>query len=102
MWLKRQKPQGSRQLLDSSDFCCQRATFLMIEPVSGFAPMEWQDMVGPVLVYRPGGLKLDSNDVNLLIDWFSCLLENYPEDDFDYREWLTPYAFQRFKNTYAR
>ena len=30
-------------------------SWFMIEPSSGFAPMEWQSFVGPVLIWRPGG-----------------------------------------------
>ena len=93
--------QGSRKLCEQSDYDCHLATWLMIEPQSGFAPAQWQSWVGPVLIYRPGGLDFGNDDIDVLTEWVSTLLDYYPEPDFDYTEWLTPGRFQQFKTAWT-
>lgn len=89
--------RGSRKLRERPDYDCQFATWLMIDPKSGFAPDKWQSWVGPVVVYRPGGLDFGSDDINVLTQWVSTLLDYYSEPGFDYTKWLTPKRFQKFK-----
>ncbi|KAK3275625.1 hypothetical protein CYMTET_16256 [Cymbomonas tetramitiformis] len=84
-------------LSERAHFDCQWATWLMIEPVSGLAPPEWQSYVGPVLVFRPGGLDLSVADVDLIMDWLDWLLELYPDTDDVMVRFLNPPAFERFK-----
>ena len=56
----------------------QWATWMMIEPVSGFAPPHWQSHVGPVVVWQPNGA-VSSHDMALLNDFLSMLLLRYSE-----------------------
>jgi len=53
----RHEPQNWMQRPPSTDTNLDnpKATFMMIDPVSGFAPPEWQKAVGTVTVFRPDG-----------------------------------------------
>lgn len=90
-------------LRDQRDYDNQWATYLMIEPNSGFAPLEWQSLVGPVLVYRDDNGAFNSDDMLMLNEYLTWQLDNYadgpgtvtPQD-------LTPQAFQKFKTRQVR
>ena len=69
------------ELVDRADFDNQWATWMMIEPVSGFAPPRWQAHVGPVVVWRPDGVAVSSHDMCLLNDFLSALLDRYSDGD---------------------
>lgn len=75
----------------------QRATYLMINPMSGFAPYEWQTYVGPVLVYRPGGLDLNFYDMVCINTYFYEIIDSYAEEPgtFNPMNWVNPAYFQR-------
>eukprot|EP00573_Skeletonema_grethae_P001285 CAMPEP_0201687258 /NCGR_PEP_ID=MMETSP0578-20130828/1398_1 /ASSEMBLY_ACC=CAM_ASM_000663 /TAXON_ID=267565 /ORGANISM="Skeletonema grethea, Strain CCMP 1804" /LENGTH=229 /DNA_ID=CAMNT_0048171399 /DNA_START=126 /DNA_END=815 /DNA_ORIENTATION=+ len=75
----------------------QPATFLMIDPITGFAPYQWQTRVGPVLVYRPGGLDLNFYDMVCINTYFHNIIDMYAEEPgtFDPMEWVNPAYFQR-------
>lgn len=74
----------------------QKATYLMIKPNDGLAPMEWQRDVGPVLVYRPGGLDFGFYDMWAVHSFICNLLDKYGESGtFDPRSWLSPDRFRR-------
>ena len=73
----------------------QKATYLMIEAASGFAPPQWQSNVGPVLVYRPGGLNLGYHDMWAIHSFLSKLLDRYGDGEmFDPATWLNSRKFQ--------
>lgn len=57
----------------------QRA-YLMIDPISGFAPYQWQTRVGPVLVYRPGGLNLNFYDMVCVNTYFHEIIDLYADE----------------------
>ena len=59
------------------DFDNKWATMFHIHPVSGFAPMSWQSWVGPVVVYRADGGDLTKDDVSVLWDFVSRLIDRY-------------------------
>lgn len=85
------------QLHDRADLDNQWATYMMIEPVSGFAPPDWQSHVGPVVVWRPDGA-VSSDDMALLNDFLSGLLEGpYGEGTVDPDKDLTPDAWAKRK-----
>ena len=70
------------ELVESADFDNQWATWMMIEPVSGFAHQRWQaGHVGPVVVWRPDGGAVSSHDMALLNDFLSSLLDRYSDGD---------------------
>lgn len=86
----------------------QLATFLMINPKTGFAPMEWQKNVGAVILYRKDDKKLEREDIELLWDYLAGLMNfdlwdnSYTSwKDISKSKWLTPSGFQehckRFK-----
>ena len=84
------------RLREREDYDNQWATWMMIDPRSGFAPPEWQSYVGPVLVYRPGGFEYSYDDVNVTNDFVSALFDQYPDGpDFDPSTWLNEEFFQK-------
>ena len=62
-----------------ADFDNQWATYFMIEPSSGFAPPAWQDNVGPTIMYKADGTDLTEDDVCVLNDCVSTMLNQYAE-----------------------
>lgn len=97
-----------KRLADGSSGDNQWATWLMIDPISGFAPQEWQRNVGKTLVYRPGGLDLDIDDMSSINEFLGDLLDRYSDGPgFDPGSWLNPDKFQRYirasvSNSYGR
>lgn len=90
------KMQPFVKLGDQGDYDNQWATYLMIDPKSGFAPLEWQSYVGPVVAYRDDGEDFSCQDMSMLNNYLSALLDRYPEGNVTGRD-LTPQAFQRFQ-----
>ena len=74
----RVKPRSDLGQTLVTDFDNQWATWMMIEPVNGFAPPHWQSHVGPVVVWQPDGA-VSSHDMALLNDFLSMLLDRYSE-----------------------
>ena len=74
----------------------QWATWLMIEPHDGLAPMMWQQDVGPVLVYRPGGLDLGNDDIVNINTYLFGILDEYSDGlGRNPKEWVNQEYFQR-------
>lgn len=57
----------------------QVATYLMIEPSSGFAPAFWQSNVGEVVISRGDGRALEEEHVYALWEFFCQMLDAYGE-----------------------
>ena len=55
----------------------QHATWLMIDPITGFAPAEWQSHVGNVLVARADGEALETNTLAAITDYISDILDAF-------------------------
>lgn len=74
------------------------ATWMMIEPHNGIAPFEWLGGdVGPVLVYRPGGLDFGHEDATSINEFLSGLLDEYADGpDFNPRTWLNENYFHNY------
>jgi hypothetical protein len=85
-------PLGGR-----ADYDNRFATFLMVDPVTGFAPPEWQSYVGPVHVWRPGGGEnLTVRDVDVLYDYiYGTLMDLYSERALKPAQHLVPAALRR-------
>lgn len=49
----------------------------MIDPVSGFAPAEWQGRVGNVIVARADGEPLDTVTLGAVTDYISKILNAF-------------------------
>ncbi|CAF9932803.1 MAG: hypothetical protein ALECFALPRED_005382 [Alectoria fallacina] len=55
----------------------QHATWLMIDPITGFAPAEWQGGVGNVIVARSDGKPLDTATLGAITDYISDILDAF-------------------------
>lgn len=55
------------------------ATWLMIDPVSGFAPAAWQGGIGSVYVARPDRTPLTQAVLLGITDWLSFILDAFGE-----------------------
>eukprot|EP00656_Telonema_subtile_P043623 TRINITY_DN49972_c0_g1_i1.p1 TRINITY_DN49972_c0_g1~~TRINITY_DN49972_c0_g1_i1.p1 ORF type:complete len:256 (-),score=67.09 TRINITY_DN49972_c0_g1_i1:31-798(-) len=89
------KAQPYLKLRERRDFDNQWATWLMIEQSNGgFAPAEWQSYVGPVLVYREDEQAFNSDDMLIVNDYLSCLLDEFGDGEVGE---ITAEAFQGFK-----
>ena len=53
------------------------ATWLMIDPSTGFAPAEWQSRVGNVIVTRADGGPLETSILGAITDYISDLMEAF-------------------------
>ena len=68
---------------EKADYDCQWATYIQIDTkTGGFAPYDWQNYVGSVLVCRPGGKHdFTSEDQEIFHDFCDRLLSQYGEED---------------------
>ncbi|KAL3929776.1 MAG: hypothetical protein SGARI_004658 [Bacillariaceae sp.] len=84
------------KLYERADYDNVMATWMMVDPNTGLAPMQWQSGVGPVYVYRPNGDgHVTADDLELVHDYCSMLLDGYGEGDlFDPKEEV---SLDRFK-----
>ena len=55
----------------------QHATWLMIDPTTGFAPAEWQSGVGNVFVARADGEALETDTLGAITDYISDILDAF-------------------------
>lgn len=94
--LTRVEPRS--ELRKRSDYDNQWATYLMIQVESGLAVDAWQSQVGPVVVWRPGSA-VSSDDMCLLNDFLSNLLDRYSDDEaFRPERDITPEAWARARD----
>lgn len=87
------------KLTDRAHYDNQWVTWMMIDSNSGFAPPKWQSNIGSVVVWRQNGLPISADDMCLLNDFLSRLLDLYPELDgeVDPDRYITPLAWTDFK-----
>lgn len=64
---------------DVADLDNQWATYFMIDPLSGFAPAKWQARVGPVVLFRPGGMDISKKEVCCMHGFLDQLLDDFCE-----------------------
>ena len=55
----------------------QHATWLMIDPTTGFAPAEWQSVVGNALVAKADGESLETDTLGAITDYISDILDAF-------------------------
>mmetsp|Transcript_9493 Transcript_9493/g.15763 ORF Transcript_9493/g.15763 Transcript_9493/m.15763 type:complete len:154 (-) Transcript_9493:45-506(-) len=97
------KVRSRTVLRDRPDYDNQWVTWMMIELGSGFAPMEWQGNIGPVVAWRDDGGDVSADDMCLLNDYLDGLLDQYSEGpgsvvpDHD----ITPAVWADFKRRAA-
>ena len=82
---------------DRADFDNQFVTYLMVDPITGFAPMEWQSFVGPAMVWRASGLPFSADDAYLVHEYLSTLMHKYGSGRVKLHRDITPAAFLRSK-----
>ena len=74
----------------------QPATWLMIEPSNGFAPMHWQGDLGTVLALRADGESYEASDHKYVHDFISDLLDRFGEPTPPGPRQMGVKAFQSF------
>ncbi|KAK7039541.1 MYND-type domain-containing protein [Favolaschia claudopus] len=78
----------------------QRATYLMIDPESGFAPPEWQMCVGSVTVMRKDGKPLTRQSIETIWMYHDRLLDMFGDTGAPPRRMMTSDGFKRFCASY--
>ena len=64
---------------------CHPATWLQIEPNTGWAPPVWQNWVGSTLLYRSDGADFTADDFSLAFEYVALALDRFgdgPERPF--------------------
>jgi hypothetical protein len=69
---------------------------MMIDPISGFAPAEWQMNVGEVILARADKKPLLDRQFDLLHDYNHLILEFFGDDPSIGRAHMTSKHFARF------
>jgi hypothetical protein len=92
------KVEPKSKLTHQAEYDNQWATWCMADPVHGIAPMEWQNGVGPVLIYRPGGLNFNDFDMDIVGDYLGHLQDRFGDHPEHAHRLMTPTAFQEFKD----
>lgn len=59
----------------------QHATWLNIDPESGFAPPRWQGGIGSVVVANADGTLLDSETLSAIVDYVSVILDAFGDGE---------------------
>ncbi|KAF7316395.1 MYND-type domain-containing protein [Mycena indigotica] len=77
----------------------QRATYLMINPVDGFAPPEWQMCVGTVTVMRQDGKPLTRESIETIWMYHDHLLDLFGEGAPPYSQ-MTRQKFEKYCERY--
>ena len=65
----------------------QHATWLNMDPESGFAPPEWQGGIGSVVVANADGTSLDSNTLGAIVDYVSEILDAFGDGEVPRRKY---------------
>jgi hypothetical protein len=72
-------PLVMKRLYDGRDDN-QHATWLAINPISGFAPPEWQNSIGSVIVANADRTPLSLKTLAAITDYISDILDQFGED----------------------
>ena len=73
----RQVKPGPLSSTDRAALDNQWATYFLIDPTSGFAPARWQQQVGPVVLFRPGGAAISIKEVCCMHGFLDQLLDAF-------------------------
>jgi hypothetical protein len=65
----------------------QHATWLNIDPESGFAPSQWQGGIGSVVVANADGTPLDSDTLGAIVDYVSGILDAFGNGEVPRRKY---------------
>ena len=72
------------------------ATWMMIEPISGFASQDWQSAVGTVTIARQDGKFFDVITCGILHEFNSLILDAFADSQADGHALMNPKSFERF------
>jgi len=90
------KARPYKTLRERADYDNQWATWLMIDPNSGFAPDAWQSFIGPVWVYREDDRVFNWDDMLIMSDYLLHLLDLFGDGEVTPDD-ITARAFQDVK-----
>ncbi|KAJ6495263.1 hypothetical protein C8R45DRAFT_165522 [Mycena sanguinolenta] len=74
----------------------QKATYLMIDPISGFAPPEWQMCVGSVTVMRKDGKLLTHESIETIWMYHDRILDLFGDNGSAPRRMMTSQGFKEY------
>ncbi|KAJ7099461.1 hypothetical protein B0H15DRAFT_547601 [Mycena belliarum] len=87
---------------DRADLDCQIATFLAIDPRSGFAPPEWQSHIGSVIVARKDKKPLSVHHLEGFWMYNDAILDEFSENgEINESDWYSRVKFERWWNDYC-
>lgn len=91
------KVKPHKKLDGDSAFDNYYGTNFMVSPSTGLAAIEWQALVGPVILWRPGGEPFSADDACLVQEFISTLLRRLQHSvSSDVQSAITPSAFKEF------
>jgi len=91
------KVKAHKKLDGDSAFDNYYGTNFMVSPSTGLAAVEWQALVGPVIMWRPGGEPFSADDACLVQEFISTLLRRQQHSvSSDLQSAITPAAFKEF------
>lgn len=80
----------------------QHATWLMIDPVSGFAPPAWQGGIGHVYVARANFSPLTTDVLGAIVDYVSRILDQFGENKPNIQQFYDRARLGRFLASHKR
>jgi len=84
---------------NDADLDNQSVTYLMIEPVRGFAPPRWQKNIGPVTVVRADKKPLTPLALEMIWMYCDAIIQDFGDGPTPYGRY-SPEAFQEFCQGY--
>jgi hypothetical protein len=79
-----------------SRFDNQPATWMMIDPVSGFASFDWQSSVGTVTIARLDGKFFDVETCGVMHEFNSYVLDAFGDSEEEAHDLMNPETFEQF------
>ncbi|KAJ7146373.1 hypothetical protein C8R44DRAFT_864143 [Mycena epipterygia] len=79
---------------NQADLDCQIATYLAIDPSSGFAPEEWQSRVGSVIVARRDKKPLSMQHLEGFWMYNDAILEAFQDGEIGDRDWFSQQSYE--------
>ncbi|KDQ12019.1 hypothetical protein BOTBODRAFT_176789 [Botryobasidium botryosum FD-172 SS1] len=93
--IHRHMQEDSLQMPLDASLDNQAATYLMVSPESGYAPLAWQQCIGPVTIVRADRRPLTSLALEMIWDYVEFVLDDSGDEGVP-RWRYTPQAFQEW------
>ncbi|KAJ7228475.1 hypothetical protein GGX14DRAFT_413327 [Mycena pura] len=84
-----------------ADLDCQIATYLAIDPDSGFAPPQWQSHVGSVVVARKDKKPLSMQHLEGFWMYNDAILDEFGNGSINTQDWYSRANFERWWMDYS-